>query len=95
MILIGLDYLHGHDIMHRDLSPRNVLVDLLPNGFKVLKITDFGLSKKATKLEVYSTTLAELTTKQYISPEVIRGGKPTSKVDIWALGILLFQLVAK
>lgn len=52
MILLGIDYLHSHDIMHRDLSPRNVLVDVLSNGFKVLKITDFGLSKQATNLEV-------------------------------------------
>ena len=70
----------------------NVLVDVLPNGFKVLKITDFGLSKKETETEVQSSTLAELTTSYYISPEVIKGEKVTSKVDIWALGILFYQL---
>jgi serine/threonine protein kinase len=36
MILLTLHYLHCKDIMHRDLNPRNVLVDLLPNGLKIL-----------------------------------------------------------
>jgi len=45
MILLSLHYLHTKDIMHRDLNPRNVLVDVLPGGFKILQITDFGLSK--------------------------------------------------
>ena len=52
MMLFGLHYLHNNEIMHRDLSPRNVLVHIMKNGFKVLKITDFGLSKKETNLEV-------------------------------------------
>jgi serine/threonine protein kinase len=45
MILMILHYLHSKNIMHRDLNPRNILIDLLPNGFKILQITDFGLSK--------------------------------------------------
>ncbi len=45
MILIVLNYLHQNDIMHRDLNPRNILVQVLPGGLKILQITDFGLSK--------------------------------------------------
>ena len=45
MILISLNYLHANGIMHRDLHPRNILVEILPGGFKILQITDFGLSK--------------------------------------------------
>jgi serine/threonine protein kinase len=45
MILMILDYLHAKSTMHRDLNPRNVLINVLPGGFKILQITDFGLSK--------------------------------------------------
>jgi NIMA (never in mitosis gene a)-related kinase 8 len=45
MILLALHHLHSQNIMHRDLNPRNVLVDVLRGGFKILQITDFGLSK--------------------------------------------------
>ncbi len=44
-MLISLNYLHQNGIMHRDFHPKNILVDKLPGGFKILKITDFGLSK--------------------------------------------------
>jgi serine/threonine protein kinase len=46
MIVLRLDYLLNKNIMHRDLKPGNILVDELSNKMKILKITDFGLSKK-------------------------------------------------
>lgn len=46
MILISLEFLHKENIIHRDLKPENILVDKLSDGMKILKITDFGLSKK-------------------------------------------------
>jgi serine/threonine protein kinase len=58
MMLIGLQYLQVNNVMHRDLNPRNILVDVLPGGYKILLITDFGLSKKGNNFEVYSETLA-------------------------------------
>jgi serine/threonine protein kinase len=45
MLLIGLQYLEVNNVMHRDLKPDNVLIDVLPNGLEILLITDFGLSK--------------------------------------------------
>jgi serine/threonine-protein kinase len=81
--------------MHRDLNPRNVLVDLLPGGFKILQITDFGLSKNAKNQDKQSQTLANLTAKFYKAPEVFKEKAPTTKVDMWALGIILFELATK
>jgi serine/threonine protein kinase len=45
MMLIGLQYLEVNNVMHRDLKPDNILIDILPNGLEILLITDFGLSK--------------------------------------------------
>ena len=45
MILIGLHYLHLKGIVHRDLKPANIFIDELPEGFKILKIGDFGISR--------------------------------------------------
>ena len=70
MILISLHYLHTKGIMQRDLHPRNILVDILPGGFKILQITDFGLSKNVKKQENYSQTLADRTALLYKAPEV-------------------------
>jgi serine/threonine protein kinase len=95
MILLSLHYLHSKDIMHRDLNPRNVLVDVLPGGFKILQITDFGLSKNANNQDNQTQTLANLTAKFYRAPEVFKGQAPTTKVDMWALGIILCELATK
>ena len=45
MILIGLDFLHSKNIIHRDLKPANILVNKMADGTKILKISDFGISK--------------------------------------------------
>ncbi len=71
MMLIGLQYLQVNDVMHRDLKPENILIDTLQNKFKILQISDFGLSKNINE-EVHSETLAKLTTRQYIAPEILK-----------------------
>jgi serine/threonine protein kinase len=96
MILMALHYLHKKGIMHRDLHPRNILVNILPGGFKILQIADFGLSKNVKKLENYSQTLADRTALFYKAPEVFKDEKSaTPKVDMWALGLILFELTTK
>lgn len=95
MILIGLNYLHTNDIVHRDMNPRNILVDLISPGFKILLITDFGLSKIISDIEKKSQTLGDRTATFYKAPEVFKGETKSPKVDMWALGIILFEMSTK
>ena len=96
MILLSLNYLHTKGIMQRDLHPKNILVNYLPGGFKILQITDFGLSKNLLKHENYSQSLADRTALLYKAPEVYKDEKSsTTKVDMWAAGIILFELTTK
>ena len=87
-VVLGLGHLHGLDIVYRDLKPENILLDAEGH----VKLTDFGLSKVLAGPE--DTTKTFCGTPEYLSPEVIEG-KPHGKgVDWWALGILLWEMLA-
>jgi NIMA (never in mitosis gene a)-related kinase 8 len=96
MILIALHYLHSKNIVHRDLKPANILIDELPGKLNILKIGDFGISKVDLKelKKTVTSTMGGQTSPAYMAPEVITNESITSKVDMWALGIILFQLVS-
>lgn len=81
----GIGYIHAKDIMHRDLKPENIL--LCDN--KIVKICDFGGSAEYRESETRETVCG---TFEYMSPEVFFRNRQTKKTDIWALGILLFEL---
>ncbi len=51
MMLLALNYFQKMEIMHRDLKPENILIDILPSGLKIIKIADFGLSKRANSMK--------------------------------------------
>ena len=98
-IAYGLAYLHAYDIVHGDVKPSNILFD--EEGR--VRITDFGLShfSSNTFLDVLSKLLlfgffikSELRggTPAYMSPEQLKGSKPDKSVDIYALGVLLYEL---
>jgi serine/threonine protein kinase len=98
MILIALDFLHKEKIIHRDLKPANILIDKLNDGSKILKLSDFGLSKKIDLKEFMTNNLSsdgnKKTTPAYTSPEAFNNEDINGKADIWALGIILYQLVS-
>jgi serine/threonine protein kinase len=95
MILLGLDFLHSNNIQHRDLKPENILLEKLNNGILIPIIGDFGVSKLDLEKmkETLRKTNAILTTPYYQAPEVINKKTATSKVDIWASGIVLYEML--
>ncbi|WWC66399.1 uncharacterized protein I206_100301 [Kwoniella pini CBS 10737] len=81
----GLNYLHSKNIIHRDIKPENLLLGM--NG--EIKIGDFGWSVYSPE-ENSQRTLAG--TLSYVSPEMILGQSYGKAIDIWALGVLTFEL---
>lgn len=86
-IAAGMSYVHEHKIVHRDLSTRNVL---LANGGQV-KIADFGCARQIVGDSYDSTTISG--SPAYMSPEQLQGKMLTLKVDVWALGVIIWELL--
>jgi serine/threonine-protein kinase len=84
---------HAHGIIHRDLKPENILVDDSKNPIQV-KVSDFGIALALSDRSITRTN-SLLGSVHYMSPEQIRGGSATELSDIYALGIILFELLAK
>ncbi len=86
-VLQGLDAAHSAGIVHRDLKPENVL--LADDGR--IKIADFGLARASTHNT--ATSQALLGTIAYLSPELISRGEADLRSDIYALGIMMFEML--
>jgi serine/threonine protein kinase/tetratricopeptide (TPR) repeat protein len=84
----GLNAAHTAGIVHRDLKPGNIM--LLPDGG--VRILDFGLAKAID--QSLSATGARLGTIAYMSPEQIRGGQVDVRSDLWALGVVLYEMLS-
>ena len=80
---------HRLKIIHRDLKPANVLIG--QDG--VLRLTDFGVAHITDKDRVTDTD-AIVGTIEYLSPEVLNGGVIDHRVDIWAFGVMLFEMLS-
>jgi len=87
--LTGLQYLHGKGVAHRDIKPENLL---LTADRQTIKLADFGLSHQATPDNpLFYTMCGSLT---HIAPEVFRQKGYDNRVDIWALGVVLFVMLS-
>lgn len=84
----GLDHAHEVGIIHRDLKPSNILLDRKDN----LYLADFGIARVITDV-AQSTGSGIVGTPHYMAPEVSHGGEITPRVDIYALGVTLFEMI--
>jgi serine/threonine-protein kinase len=89
-ILQALEYIHNRGIVHRDLKPENIMVDDQDN----IKLIDFGIaSLEGAKRLTYTGYHQALGTPEYISPEQVKGKRGDVRSDLYALGIMLYEMV--
>ena len=84
----ALDFAHSKGVIHRDLKPSNVM--LLPDG--TAKVMDFGIAR-ALRFEGMTATDAFLGTPDYVAPETIDGRGTEPRSDLYAVGLILFELL--
>ncbi|HVI01899.1 MAG TPA: serine/threonine-protein kinase, partial [Enhygromyxa sp.] len=95
-LLAALEHAHAHGIVHRDLKPENVFVLREPDGAEVIQLVDFGLAKVAEGGESRRalTQFGQVFgTPAYMSPEQCRGEVVDSRTDLYAAGVILYELL--
>ena len=85
-IIIGLKEIHKNNLIHRDLKPENIFF----KNDLTLMIGDFGVAKQLQNGTIHANT--QIGTFKYMAPEIIKNEKYTNKVDIYALGCIIYEL---
>jgi serine/threonine-protein kinase len=86
----ALDYMHKHGVVHRDLKPENIMVDSEDH----IKLIDFGIAmKEDARRLTYAGPSPLLGTPDYISPEQVKGQRGDQRSDIYALGVMLYEML--
>lgn len=89
-VLDALDYIHQNGVVHRDLKPENIMVDSSDR----IKLIDFGIAGDiAARRLTYANLTAALGTADYISPEQVKGKRGDGRSDIYAFGVILYEMV--
>uniref|UniRef100_A0A673XR61 3-phosphoinositide-dependent protein kinase 1 n=1 Tax=Salmo trutta TaxID=8032 RepID=A0A673XR61_SALTR len=89
-IVCALEYLHEKGIIHRDLKPENILL----SEDMHIQITDFGTAKQLSADGKQARANSFVGTAQYVSPELLTEKSACKSSDLWALGCIIYQLVA-
>jgi eukaryotic-like serine/threonine-protein kinase len=90
----ALAHAHDHGVVHRDFKAANAIVDKANR----LKVVDFGLSRRRDAAQMQATTLGSIVdggvagTPYAMAPEQVRGETADARTDIWALGVLLYEM---
>src|SRR5215469_3730307 len=86
----ALDYIHSHGVVHRDLKPENIMIG--PND--EVKLIDFGIAANAGSRRLTFAKLTEaMGTPDYISPEQVKGKRGDARSDVYALGIMFYEML--
>lgn len=89
-ILDALGYIHGKGVVHRDLKPENIMVD----QNDAIKIIDFGIAGSAKSRRLTFAKLSQtMGTPDYISPEQVKGKRGDARSDLYALGVMLYEML--
>jgi len=97
-IVLALDFIHSKNVVYRDLKPENIMIG--SNGYP--KIIDFGLAKQLpySKIEngdvrTFTKCITLCGTPEYVAPEMILRKEYDGSVDIWALGVILYEMICR
>ena len=86
----ALDHIHARGVVHRDLKPENVMIDAEDH----VKLIDFGIGAKAGARRLTFGKLSNIMgTAEYISPEQVQGKRGDARSDLYALGIVLYEML--
>lgn len=93
--LAALDEAHHLGIIHRDLKPENIILEPMRAGGDFVKVVDFGLAKMRPEPQMPNITSPGIVcgTPEYMSPEQGRGDPLDARSDVYAVGVVLFQLL--
>src|ERR1700712_2563407 len=92
--LSGIEEAHLAGVVHADLKADNIILDQRRAGIDVVKIVDFGIARLVTGVARDSEDRSISGTPEYMAPEVISGAPPSFASDIYAVGIILYELLA-
>lgn len=89
-VLDALEYIHSHGVVHRDLKPENIMID----SDDRIKLIDFGIAGMEGSRRLTFAKLSQVMgTPDYISPEQVKGKRGDGRSDIYAIGVMLYEML--
>ena len=89
-VSLALEYIHSHGVVHRDLKPENIMVGENDS----IKLIDFGIAANVgSKRLTFAKFSQTMGTPDYISPEQVKGKRGDARSDIYALGVMLYEML--